>query len=215
MSSEDIVRQIRANYDRDALVEDNASQNPLEQFDLWMKDAIAAELPEPNAMTLASVDGEGRPSARIVLLRGLDARGFAFYTNYESRKGRELAANAHAALVFYWAVLHRQVRVEGVIARLTAHESDAYFASRPRGHRLSAWASQQSMPIADRSALEAQMLAAEARFEGKDVERPARWGGYRLAPSAIEFWQGRPNRSHDRLRYERSGDDWRIERLSP
>ena len=209
------LRGMRASYDRDQLIEADALRDPMAQFQRWIDEAIAAALPEPNAMTLASVDAQGSPSARIVLLRGLDARGFAFYTNYESRKGRELDANPRAALVFYWAQLHRQVRVEGSVVRMSAAESDAYFASRPRGHRLSAWASRQSATIAGREVLEAYLRAFEERFAEREVERPPYWGGYRLVPAAIEFWQGRLNRTHDRLRYTRDATEWTIERLAP
>lgn len=196
--------------------------DPFGQFAAWLNEALKrGDILEPNAMTLATVDGRCRPSARMVLLRGLDERGLTFYTNYESRKAGELEKKADAALVFYWGALHRQVRVEGEIARIDAAESDAYFASRPRGHQLSAWASAQSRPIADRAALDAALHAVEARFAERDVERPPHWGGYRLVPRRFEFWQGRPNRMHDRILYEREdgrdpgGAGWRISRLAP
>ena len=168
------------------------------------------------AMTLATVDAEGQPSARVVLLKGVDERGFVFFTNYESRKGQELAGHPQAALVFYWGEHVRQVCVTGAVTKLTEAESDAYFKTRPRGSQLEAWASQQSSVVADRAALEARWREMEARFAGKDVPRPPFWGGFRLAPARIEFWQGRPNRLHDRFRYTRQPDKtWRIERLSP
>jgi pyridoxamine 5'-phosphate oxidase len=166
-------------------------------------------------MTLATATPDGQPAARMVLLRGLDARGFVFFTNYDSRKGQELAANPRAALVFWWDALKRQVRIEGRIEVVTAAESDAYFKARPRGHRLAALASPQSQVIPDRASLEQRMRQLETQYPGEDVPRPANWGGYRVVPAVIEFWQGRPNRVHDRLRYERLGDDWRIQRLAP
>jgi pyridoxamine 5'-phosphate oxidase len=166
-------------------------------------------------MALATRDGRGRPSLRIVLLRGFDERGFVFFTNYESRKGRELDSGGGAALLFYWERLERQIRIEGAAVRIIAAESDTYFARRPRGHRLSAWASAQSSPVPDRAYLEARMEAEELRFKDADIPRPPFWGGYRVAPTAFEFWQGRPNRVHDRIAYVRAGTEWAIERLSP
>ena len=167
-------------------------------------------------MTLATATPDGRPSARMVLLKGVDARGFAFFTNYESRKGAELAANPRAALVFFWVQLERQVRVEGRVERLSAEESDAYFASRPEGSQLGAWASQQSAVLPDRGPLEARYEELRAQYEGQEVPRPTFWGGFRVVPETVEFWQGRVNRLHDRLRYRRQDDgSWVIERLSP
>jgi pyridoxamine 5'-phosphate oxidase len=166
-------------------------------------------------MALATVSAEGMPAARMVLLRGYDERGFVFFTNYESAKARDLAANGRAGLVFYWAVLERQVRIEGTIAVLDSGESDAYFASRPRGHRLSAWASPQSEQIPNRAFLEERMREFEERFAGSDVGRPAHWGGYRVAPERFEFWQGRPDRVHDRIEYRRRPDGWSVARLAP
>jgi len=218
MDIEESLKRLRSNYERATLDESSAARDPLEQFTLWLEEALATgSIVEPNAMTIASVSGDRRPSARIVLLRGYDERGFVFYTNYESRKGRELQARPYAALLFYWGELQRQIRIEGPIAQIAPAESDAYFARRPRGHRLSAWASQQSAPIASRATLEAQMHDVEQRFAGVDVPRPPYWGGYRVAPEAFEFWQGRPDRVHDRLAYVRNEADggWRIERLSP
>jgi pyridoxamine 5'-phosphate oxidase len=175
-----------------------------------------AELVDMNAMTLATADNQGRPSARIVLLKGLDQRGFVFYTNYNSRKGRELEENPQAALVFYWPNLEREVTVAGAVARIPASESDAYFASRPRGSRIAAWASDQSQAVKDRGELEAKWQTFEHRFPAQTVPRPEHWGGYVLNPARLEFWQGRPNRLHDRFRYTRSKDGgWQLERLSP
>jgi pyridoxamine 5'-phosphate oxidase len=204
----------RTSYERDALDEAQTAPEPFAQFGAWLDAALAASLKEPNAMTLATADAAGRPTARIVLLRGWDERGFVFFTNYDSRKGRELAANPHASLLFFWDVLERQVRIDGDIERLSAAESDAYFARRPRGHRLSAWASPQSTVVPDRASLEAAMADADARF-GDDVPRPPYWGGYRVIPAAIEFWQGRRNRVHDRIAYRRADDGWVRERLAP
>jgi len=204
----------RTSYERDELDEANAASEPFAQFARWLDDALAASLKEPNAMTVATADAAGHPSARIVLLRGWDERGFVFFTNYESRKGREIDANPHASLLFFWDVLEREVRIDGPIERLTADESDAYFARRPRGHRLSAWASPQSRVVPGRAALEAAMADAGARF-ADDVPRPPYWGGYRVIPAAIEFWQGRRNRVHDRLVYRRAGTGWTRERLAP
>jgi pyridoxamine 5'-phosphate oxidase len=189
--------------------------DPIEQFRGWFAAARDADIYEPEAMTLATVDAEGRPHARYVLLRGLDHRGFCFYTNYESAKGRELAANPRAALTFGWLPIHRAVRIEGPAERLAASESDGYFASRPRGAQLGAWASPQSTIIAGREQLDEALAAAEARYAGGPVPRPPHWGGYLVRPELVEFWEGRPNRLHDRVRYERDGDGWRIERLAP
>ena len=204
----------RTSYERDELDEAHASTNPFEQFHRWIDQALAAAMKEPNAMTLATADAAGRPSARIVLLRGWDERGFVFFTNYDSRKGHEVAANPFASLLFFWDVLEREVRIDGRIEQLSASESDAYFARRPRGHRLSAWASPQSRVVADRTVLEAAMDEAEQRFTG-EVPRPPYWGGYRVIPDAIEFWQGRRNRVHDRLVYHREVAAWRRQRLAP
>jgi pyridoxamine 5'-phosphate oxidase len=185
-------------------------------FGRWLTDAITAGLPEPNAMVLATADGRGRPSARTVLLKGYDERGFVFYTNYDSRKGRELAANPYASAVFGWLPQYRQVRVEGVAAPVGRAETAAYFAVRPRGAQIGAWASPQSTVIGSRRDLEAAVAAAEERFAGTDdVPPPPNWGGYRLVPDAVEFWQGRENRLHDRLRYRRGDEDWLLERLAP
>jgi pyridoxamine 5'-phosphate oxidase len=210
----DIAEQ-RISYERDSLEEAKAAADPLVQFRAWLEEALAAKLLEPYAVTVASVGGDGMPSARVVLLRGYDERGFVFFTNYESRKGRELQAHPQAALLFYWGELERQVRIEGSVALISGDESDAYFAKRPRGHRLSAWASPQSRVVADRAALEAEMAEYDAKFAGVDVPRPSYWGGFRVTPRAYEFWQGRRNRVHDRLVYRRDGDAWVRERIAP
>lgn len=199
---------------RAGLSETHAHPDALRQFDMWLREAVQAGLPLPNAMTLATVDEAGAPDARIVLLKGLEHGGFTFYTNYRSRKARELEARPQACLVFQWSELERQVRVAGSVEPVSAAESDAYFASRPLGARLSAWASPQSEKVPARGALEAAMEAARRRY-GEQPPRPPHWGGYRVAPRAIEFWQGRADRLHDRLLYTRAGSAWRIERLAP
>jgi pyridoxamine 5'-phosphate oxidase len=189
--------------------------DPLEQLAHWYEHAVAAGLPEPEAMALATATPDGAPSVRFVLLKGIDARGVEFYTNYESRKGRELAANPRGALAILWKPLQRQVRLEGPVERLPAEESDAYFATRTRGSRLGAWASKQSAEIPDREWLEARLAEAEQAYPGEDVPRPDYWGGYVLRPDAIEFWEGRPNRLHDRERFTRAEGGWTARRLSP
>jgi pyridoxamine 5'-phosphate oxidase len=189
--------------------------DPLAQFRDWYDHAVASGNPEPEAMALATATPDGAPSVRFVLLKAIDDRGVEFFTNYESRKGRELAANPRAALAVLWKALHRQVRLEGPVERLTAEESDAYFATRARGSRLGAWASQQSTEIPDREFLEARLAEAERAHPGDDVPRPPYWGGFLLRPDAIEFWQGRPNRLHDRELFTRTADGWTARRLSP
>ena len=211
----DHVARLREEYTRAGLREADADPDPIEQFRGWFGEALAADLHEPNAMTLATATPDGRPSARVVLLKGFDERGCVFYTNYEGRKGRELEANPRAALVFYWGELERQVRVEGRVSRVSDGESDAYFSGRPRGSQLGALASEQSRPVRDRGALERRLRELEGEYEGREVPRPAFWGGYRIEPETIEFWQGRENRLHDRLRYSRSEGGWKIERLQP
>ncbi len=198
------------------LAETDLDRDPIKQFRSWLAQALAAQLPEPLAMTLATATAAGKPSARMVLLRGFDERGFVFFTNYESRKAQELQSNPQAALVIYWPELDRQIRIEGRVARVTPEESDAYFQSRARGSRLGAWASPQSQVISDREALDRRMQELSAEYQEKDVLRPPHWGGYRLTPESIEFWQGRDNRLHDRLRYRRlDSGGWLLERLAP
>jgi pyridoxamine 5'-phosphate oxidase len=207
---------LRKEYMQRGLSEEELDADPIRQFQAWLDAAITAGHPEPTAMTVATATPEGAPSARMTLLKGLDARGFVFYTNYESRKGRELATNPRAALVFFWVLLERQVRVEGRVERVTPKESDTYFHSRPVGSQISAAASPQSQPVPDRATLERRAAALEAEYAGGEVPRPAHWGGLRIVPATIEFWQGRPNRLHDRLRYTRQPDGmWRFERLAP
>ncbi len=209
------LSDLRKEYIRAGLDESDADPDPIEQFRKWFDEALAADLHEPNAMTLATATPDGKPSARVVLLKGFDARGFVFYTNYEGRKGRELAENPRAALVFYWGELERQVRVEGRVWRVLEEESDAYYASRPRGSRLGAWASAQSRSVERRELVEERLRELEREYTGREVPRPPFWGGYRVEPEEIEFWQGRENRLHDRLVYRWSSDGWRIERLQP
>jgi pyridoxamine 5'-phosphate oxidase len=200
---------------RAGLVEADVDPDPMVQFGRWFDDAEAADLVEPSAMTLATATAEGVPSARMVLLRGVDQRGFVFYTNYESRKAAELAANPRAALVFWWGELQRQIRVEGPVERTSQQESAAYFRTRPLGSRLSAWASPQSRVIPGRAVLDQRVAELAAGHPDGDIPLPPFWGGYRLVPEVVELWQGRPNRLHDRLRYTRVADGWRLERLAP
>ncbi|HEX4495695.1 MAG TPA: pyridoxamine 5'-phosphate oxidase [Thermoanaerobaculia bacterium] len=210
------VADVRREYGRAGLSEEDLAADPIDQFQRWLDQAKAADPQDFTAMTLATADGAGRPSARVVLLKGVDERGFVFYTDHGSRKGRELLANPRAALVFYWASLDRQVRVEGTVETTSRAESEAYFASRPRGSRLGAWASEQSRPISGRAELERLWSEAGERFPGDDVPLPDDWGGFRVRPEAIEFWQGRPSRLHDRLVYTLlPAGGWKIERLAP
>lgn len=209
------LADLRRTYVLGSLSETDVAPDPLSQFKRWFDEAVTAKLPEPNAMTLATVDATGQPSARIVLLKGIDDRGFTFFTNYESRKGLDLAANPRAALLFHWVQLERQVRVEGYVEKVSDDESDAYFASRPLGSRVGAWASEQSREVPGRDVLEQRELEYRSKF-GENPPRPPHWGGYRLVPTALEFWQGRPSRLHDRIAYRVQPDgSWQIVRLSP
>jgi pyridoxamine 5'-phosphate oxidase len=216
------VETLRQDYARHRLEAGDVLADPIRQFGVWFEEALRADLPEPHAMTLATVSADGRPSARTVLLRGFDPRGFVFFTNYDSRKARELAERPHAALLFFWQALERQVRVEGRVQKVSDAESDRYFASRPRGSRLGAWASPQSRVIPGRDDLERRLEEAAERFGAGEsdgpVPRPDFWGGLRVVPDAVELWQGRPSRLHDRLRYRRDAGapgGWRLERLAP
>ncbi len=209
------VSELRNEYTRAGLRESEVARDPIDQFRRWFEEALAANLHEPNAMTLATATPDGSPSARIVLLKGFDERGFVFYTNYEGRKAGELEPNPRCALLFYWGELERQVRIEGRADRVPDEESDAYFASRPRGSRLGAWTSEQSQPVENRAALEDRLRELEEEYEGREIPRPPFWGGYRVEPETFEFWQGRENRLHDRLLYTRSDGVWKIQRLQP
>lgn len=209
------IEELRRGYQRAELRKRDLDPDPLLQFGKWMAEAIAADLLEPTAMTLATADADGQVSARMVLLKGHGPEGFRFYTNYASRKAQDLAANPQAALVFYWDRLERQVRVEGAVEKLSREAAEAYFRSRPRGSQLGAWASPQSSPLRDREELVARETEARARFDGREVPLPDHWGGYRLVPRALELWQGRPDRLHDRFRYTLEGAGWRLVRLAP
>ena len=211
----DLLWQLGQQYAGVPLDPEDCDQDPFVEVRHWLKVAVDAPLPTPNAMTLATVDERGRPAARIVLLKEIDDRGFTFYTNYQSRKGTDLAAHPFAALVFYWEPLHRQIRIEGAIEKVSPEESDAYFAARPRGSQIGAIASPQSQPIATREALEAVVARVTAEHGEGIPPRPAHWGGYRVVPDMIELWQGQPSRLHDRVRYRRTSGAWTRDRLAP
>lgn len=211
----DKVIQLRKDYIQGELSEDAVEKDPFEQFAKWFDEALKADVNEANAMALGTVNAEGQPAVRIVLLRGFDQKGFVFYTNYESRKGRDMEENPRAALTFFWPELERQIRIEGAVEKTTPAESDQYFLTRPRNNRLGAWASPQSQVIEGREVLEDLVRSHEIEFADREVTRPEGWGGYRLRPSGIEFWQGRASRLHDRIRYRLGIQGWTIERLAP
>ncbi|HLS48075.1 MAG TPA: pyridoxamine 5'-phosphate oxidase [Gemmatimonadales bacterium] len=209
------LADLRREYARASLDERDMAADPHRMFSRWFDQAVEAGVPEPNAMTLATAAADGTPSARIVLLKGLDERGFVFFTDYRSRKASELEANPRAALVFRWQELERQVRVVGEVLRVSAEESAAYFRTRPVGSRIGAWASEQSRELVSRDELEARVREVQARYPDGEIPAPPHWGGFRIAPIEVEFWQGRENRLHDRLRYRRTGGEWKMERLWP
>ncbi len=209
------VESLRRDYSGEALNESGVNPDPMKQFEIWFEEAVKAEVPDPHAMVLATVSAGGDPSARVVLLRGVDSGGFTFYTNYGSRKASELSANSKAAVVFYWQELDRQIRAEGTVAKTDGDGSDRYFASRPRPSQVAAWASQQSGLLGGRKELEERFAEFQSRFKDLPVPRPENWGGLKLYPRSIEFWQGRPNRLHDRILYVREQDRWVIKRLAP
>ena len=213
--AKDLLWKLGEQYEGAPLEPEACDPDPIVEVRRWMKVAVDGGISTPNAMTLATVDERGRPAARIVLLKEIDARGFVFYTNYASRKGHDLSAHPCAALVLFWEILHRQIRIEGAVERMTGEESDAYFASRPRGSQLGAIASPQSQPIADRAALEALVRAVSETSGAGPLPRPAHWGGYRVVPDVIELWQGQPSRLHDRVRYVRAAGGWQRDRLAP
>ena len=215
MQQEASIASIRREYMRESLSETDVHADPFGQFGRWWEEALHADIDEVNAMTLCTVSSEGFPSGRIVLLKGYDAEGFVWFTNYESRKGRELLSNPNASLLFFWKELERQVRIEGICERVSEVESDTYFHSRPEGSRIGAWASPQSAVISSREVLDRNIAEITERFSDSPVHRPPHWGGFRLRPRAFEFWQGRPSRLHDRIHYDIAEDGWKIKRLAP
>ncbi len=215
MSLNPAIADLRQDYRQAALLETEANPDPIGQFQTWFDAAVAAQLPEPNAMTIATATPDGMPSARVVLLKNVDDRGFVFFTNYNSHKGQELMANPQAAIVSLWTELERQVRIQGRVEKIAPAESDEYFYSRPPGSRLGAWASNQSEVVASREVLDQQLADLEAKYANQEIPRPEHWGGFRVMPTMIEFWQGRSSRLHDRLRYRLIGGAWVLDRLSP
>jgi pyridoxamine 5'-phosphate oxidase len=211
----DSIADIRKEYMKESLSEGDVELDPYLQFARWWKEALASDIEEVNAMTLATAGADGRASARIVLLKDYDHRGFVFFTNYNSRKGREIASNPWGTLLFFWKELERQVRIEGRIEKVDEKESEDYFRSRPEGSKIGAWSSPQSEVIDDRRVIEENVRKISAKFQGSDIPRPPHWGGYRLLPDQIEYWQGRPSRLHDRILYIKEGTNWRIQRLAP
>jgi len=210
------IADLRKDYTLENLNEEEIDKNPFIQFKVWFNQSVAAQLPEPNAMTLATCTPDGKPSARMVLLKDIDERGFVLFTNYKSQKGQEISVNPHAALVFWWAELERQVRIVGTVEKISSAQSDSYFEVRPPFSRLGAWASNQSEVISSRDVLESQLIEFQRQYENQEVPRPPHWGGFRVIPQEIEFWQGRSSRLHDRLRYTLvDNGSWKIERLSP
>lgn len=209
------IAKLHRDYPDKQLLEKTTPRDPFRLFRLWFQQTLHANLIDPNAMAVTTVSASGKPSSRMVLLRGLDKQGFVFFTNYESRKGRELKSRPYASLLFFWPELGRQVRVEGTVKKVSSRESEDYFASRPKGSQLSAWASDQSQVVLNREVLEKRMAALEKKYQGLKVPRPAHWGGYRVFPQVIEFWSGRRNRLHDRLSYKKTGKGWVRQRLAP
>jgi pyridoxamine-phosphate oxidase len=209
------INTLRHDFAKQTLDKKEANADPVLQFEKWFKEAVEAKVWEPNAMTLATATADGKPSARILLLRNFNEDGFVFYSNYTSRKGEEILMNPYAALLFFWPELERQVRIEGLLTKQTAEESDVYFNTRPRSSKLGAWTSAQSKVIASREVLNQEYEKLSREYAGEDVPRPPHWGGYILKPTAIEFWQGRPSRLHDRILYSKEDDGWKIERLAP
>jgi pyridoxamine 5'-phosphate oxidase len=209
------IADIRKDYQLKSLSEHEVAENPFAQFSVWWNEAVQSEIIEVNAMALSTVTSAGKPSSRIVLLKGYDDQGFVFFTNYSSDKGQQISQNHFAALLFFWKELERQVRIEGIVSKVSEEESDAYFNSRPVGSRLGAWASPQSQKISDREVLNKELMKFTEQFDQENIPRPTHWGGYRVKPTRIEFWQGRSNRLHDRILYEQVNDNWQVSRLAP